>query len=268
MTRVLITEGHLSDIAGAIRAKLESAETYTPGEMAGAIMEIGGGASAVIEPLSVTANGTYNAPTGVDGYAPVTVNVSSAVEKWPMFDDIVAAGSRFTALLNGTLPLDITEYSAYVQAFYNNYSTTKPSYEYYGITLTASDAGLSLAQLLEAHPSDLKLEYAAYTYGRTAMIEELGLVLLGDFSQGGADTGNALTDSIQNYSAVLLQGVYQTQRTSQYNTSMLHTGIELNKSYWAGMKDRSSAYDCNVTFTDDQTVSLTGNKQVIIYGMP
>ena len=36
----------------------------------------GGGGSAVIESLSVTENGTYTAPSGVDGYSPVTVNVS------------------------------------------------------------------------------------------------------------------------------------------------------------------------------------------------
>ena len=35
-----------------------------------------GGGGAVIEPLSVTANGTYTAPSGVDGYSPVTVNIS------------------------------------------------------------------------------------------------------------------------------------------------------------------------------------------------
>ena len=35
----------------------------------------GGGGEAVIEPLSVTQNGTYNPPSGVDGYAPVTVDV-------------------------------------------------------------------------------------------------------------------------------------------------------------------------------------------------
>lgn len=37
-----------------------------------------GGGSAVVQPLSVTQNGTYNPPSGVDGYAPVTVNVSGA----------------------------------------------------------------------------------------------------------------------------------------------------------------------------------------------
>lgn len=36
----------------------------------------GGGGGAVVQPLSVTQNGTYNPPSGVDGYAPVTVNVS------------------------------------------------------------------------------------------------------------------------------------------------------------------------------------------------
>ena len=36
-----------------------------------------GGGEPLIEPLSVTSNGTYTAPSGVDGYSPVTVNVPS-----------------------------------------------------------------------------------------------------------------------------------------------------------------------------------------------
>lgn len=36
----------------------------------------GGGAAPVIEALSVTENGTYTAPSGVDGYSPVNVNVA------------------------------------------------------------------------------------------------------------------------------------------------------------------------------------------------
>lgn len=38
-----------------------------------------GGGAPVINPLSVTENGTYNAPSGVDGYSPVTVNVPQGV---------------------------------------------------------------------------------------------------------------------------------------------------------------------------------------------
>lgn len=34
-----------------------------------------GGGSPVVQPLSVTQNGTYTVPSGVDGYSPVTVNV-------------------------------------------------------------------------------------------------------------------------------------------------------------------------------------------------
>lgn len=39
-------------------------------------VNVSGGGSAVVQPLSATQNGTYNPPSGVDGYAPVTVNVS------------------------------------------------------------------------------------------------------------------------------------------------------------------------------------------------
>ena len=41
-----------------------------------------GGRSAEIEPLTVTENGTYTAPDGVDGYSPVTVNVAGGGGEW------------------------------------------------------------------------------------------------------------------------------------------------------------------------------------------
>lgn len=37
----------------------------------------GGGGSPVIQSLSITQNGTYTAPSGVDGYSPITVYVPS-----------------------------------------------------------------------------------------------------------------------------------------------------------------------------------------------
>lgn len=46
----------------------------------------GGAASPVIEPLEVTENGTYTAPAGVDGYSPVTVNVTNGQEPEPPDD--------------------------------------------------------------------------------------------------------------------------------------------------------------------------------------
>ena len=75
MAKVLVNESSLTGIANAIRGKNGSTTTYKPSEMAAAITAISGGGEPVIEALSVTSNGTYTAPDGVDGYSPVTVNV-------------------------------------------------------------------------------------------------------------------------------------------------------------------------------------------------
>lgn len=68
----------LTSIADAIREKGgTSSPLVFPGGFVTAINDIPSGGSATIEPLSVTANGTYNPPSGVDGYSPVVVNVPS-----------------------------------------------------------------------------------------------------------------------------------------------------------------------------------------------
>lgn len=46
----------------------------------------GGGEGGVIQPLSVTQNGTYTPPSGVDGYAPVTVSVSGGCQYDSVFE--------------------------------------------------------------------------------------------------------------------------------------------------------------------------------------
>ena len=71
--------GAMTASADAIRAKTGGTADI-PWDMdtgfAGAIGTIPtGGSDPVIQPLSVTANGTYTAPESVDGYSPVTVNV-------------------------------------------------------------------------------------------------------------------------------------------------------------------------------------------------
>lgn len=69
--------GYLDDsklyaIASAIRAKTGDSATMTVDDMPDEIGSISTGAQ--VEPLSVTENGTYSAPTGY-AYSPVTVNV-------------------------------------------------------------------------------------------------------------------------------------------------------------------------------------------------
>lgn len=70
MSRVLVTEQHLMNIAAAIREKLDTEDAYRPGDMAAAIREISG----YPEPtgtVSLTQNGTAN----VKDYASANVNV-------------------------------------------------------------------------------------------------------------------------------------------------------------------------------------------------
>lgn len=75
-----IKNTELSAIAAAIRQKNGLSTTYKPGEMAQAILDIPTGSSAVIESKSITQNGTYTAPTDVDGYSPVVVAVQPSLQ--------------------------------------------------------------------------------------------------------------------------------------------------------------------------------------------
>lgn len=126
MANVLVEESSLQGIADAIREKLNVEDTYKPGDMANAIKSIsgGGGSSPVINPLSVTENGTYTAPTGVDGYSPITVNVSGggSQQLTKLTEIIVPENSRSIA---------ITPSSTW---FNYDYLVVK-----YNLTLTSSD---------------------------------------------------------------------------------------------------------------------------------
>ena len=76
MSRVSINETTLTAIGDAIRGKTGKSELIAPGDMPAEIAAIvSGGADPVIEELQITTNGTYNAYDGVDGFAPVVVNV-------------------------------------------------------------------------------------------------------------------------------------------------------------------------------------------------
>lgn len=73
--RATIDQDYLYDIADAIREKKGVTTRFMPAEMKPAILAIPTGGDVDVEALSVTANGTYTAPTG-KAYSPVTVNVS------------------------------------------------------------------------------------------------------------------------------------------------------------------------------------------------
>ena len=174
-----------------------------------------------------------------------------------------------TATIKYTLPDWVDDFSTNTKNFINDNcygATSRSSGSTVSYTLDDAFTAFSYNEYSQINLFDGEfVEYNSYIYG-SSLLSQYNITLLGDFSQGGSETGNVLSDSITNYSAIILQGVYQKQRTSNYNTTTLYPVI-LNESFWAGMKDRNSSYTCNVTFTDATTCSLSGNKQVIIYGI-
>ena len=73
MSKVYTDPQHYIDIADAIRYKNGTQNTYKPAQMPAAIRAIE--TDPTIQSLTVSRNGIFTPPTGVDGYAPVTVNV-------------------------------------------------------------------------------------------------------------------------------------------------------------------------------------------------
>ena len=141
-----VLDAGLKLIADAIREKAGTTDALTfPQAMADAIAAIQGG-GATIEPLTISENGTYTAPDGVDGYSPVTVDVKGSGEELVITDfsyfhyigirlDLLGKvdtsnGTNFTSMFSGcseitTIPeLDTSNGTNFSSMFYNCKSIT------------------------------------------------------------------------------------------------------------------------------------------------
>lgn len=140
--RVKNTE--LAAIAAAIRSKNGESTIYKPSEMAAAIEAIPSGSTAVIESKSITENGTYTAPSGVDGYSPITVDVPNSYGqsdegKVVHNGELTAQGSD-TVTENGTI--DTTLISSLVVNVSGSGSWVSITPTVYTASLISSSGGL------------------------------------------------------------------------------------------------------------------------------
>lgn len=220
-------------------------------DYASAEVNVSGGGSAVVQPLSVTQNGIYNPSSGVDGFAPVTVDVSGGGGLlFPDYELMVfPSGQNMYACI--TKP-NLTPSSTLDDLSIAYYSTWLPK--------------LTVERVKELIATSVFKLVEIKSYVTDALASLYGLTLLHDGTQGTANT-ITLLDSIENYSAIVLQSIYSKQATSNYNSSFVFKGIELGTTYYANMKDRNPTYRCSIVFNSDTTATLGGNKQIKVYGM-
>ena len=156
MANYIVSDTNLTAVANAIRTKGgTSAQLEFPDDFVSAIGDIQTGGGMTVEPLSVTENGTYTAPTG-KAYSPVTVNVSGG------------GTDTLLALENNTLTSWTSTAAAVgTYLFYNKTALTSVSYP--NATVVGQNAFYNCAGLKTVSlPSVTRFELSAF-YGCSSL---------------------------------------------------------------------------------------------------
>ena len=119
--KYLIEEATLTGIADAVREKKGTTDLIQVSNLATEISNIQGGGT--VEELTITSNGTYNPPTGIDGYAPVVVNVPQ--DGAPTAEDLTFSGDCGYLFYRGQFDWLIRKYG--------NQITTKSIWDCYNM---------------------------------------------------------------------------------------------------------------------------------------
>ena len=131
MGKVFIQEETLTNIGSAIRERTGKTDLIAPGDMPAEIRAIVGGSDPVIQRLDITSNGTYNVYDGVDGFAPVVVNVPQ--DGAPTDSELIVQGPSSYKFANGGWDWFIRKYG-------NRMTTTElwnADYMFMGTSLTS-----------------------------------------------------------------------------------------------------------------------------------
>ena len=104
--KYLIEEATLTGIADAVREKKGTTDLIQVSNLATEISNIQG--RGTVEELTITSNGTYTPTTGIDGFAPVVVNVPQ--DGAPTAEELTFSGNRSRMFAGGMWDWFINKY--------------------------------------------------------------------------------------------------------------------------------------------------------------
>lgn len=212
---ILGAYGEINTKGGTVPANKNMANLAT------AISTISSGSSFTVIPLSVTANGTYTAPTGA-AYSPVTVNVSGG-ESIGIPREVSREGKYQMPENNFTfsLPADATNIGSYAlaYAFYN--CKTLTSVDLSSLTRASSDA-LTYAFYGCTNLTSVDLSSLTTAYGSTLNHAFYGCSKLTSVDLSSLTTvGNGSTLSYAFYNCTGLTSVDLSSLTEAVSSSGL-----------------------------------------------
>lgn len=211
------------------------------------------GNAPLTTPLEAARNGVYNPPAGVVGYAPVIVSVpSTEPEDWKT---------------NGRILLNL-DTSTGMKFLIESVLTSRNSANEWpsSTSLTSLFRELSYSYIANWITNEMFAQYEIFKAPTANIIAGLGLELLVTNLPG--ETQKTIETSLSDYSAILLVGTYNKAINPNYTSSMIYPNPQVNTSYAAYLHDRNPNYTAYAQFVDEHTISFSGTKSTIIYGIP
>lgn len=229
------------EVEGGKTVRLPTAGKYCDRDIVITATGGGGVAEPVIEELTITENGTYTAPDGVDGYSPVTVNVPTG---------------GLDKLIDGT----ITEVSSAV--------TSIRDYAFYGHNNLASADFPNVT-----HIGD----YAFYKCNKLASVDFPSATHIGEYAI--SDCGRFISADFPNVTSIGAYSFYRCYNLASvdfpklvsvtmnsFNSTYSLKTIILRRSTMCGLTHKNAFNGCyHLHGTKNSTYNPNGDKDCYIY---